>query len=102
MKSEVMLDFCFVRKRIGMFKTDVESELKKLFKGNLHWYLDERSEDNVEMIVAEVRGVSPWQTKDDVLNHMEQKGSDSFWEWLQGYHLQVYPNTKGCVSCGCQ
>jgi hypothetical protein len=101
MKSEVILDFCFVRKHIGWFKTDVELELKKLFEGGLHWYLDEKSEGDVEVIVAEVRGISRWQSEGEVLNHIEQKGSDSFWEWLQGYHLHVYPNTKGCVSCGC-
>jgi len=101
MNSETYLDFCFVREHKGPFAEEIDSLLKALFKGvRVSWYLDEKTEEGVDIVVAEVKGMSRWQTEDEVIEHIEEHARDDFWNYLQGYKLFVYPNKKGCGS-GC-
>lgn len=101
MNSETFLDFCFVRKARGNFGTEIDGLLTRLFKGTrLHWYLDEKLVDGAEVVVAEVKGMSRWQSEEEVIEHIEECGEEPFWEFLQGYQMYVYPNKKGCNSCG--
>lgn len=101
MNSETFLDFCFVREFQGAFRTDIENILTDLFKGTrLHWYLDEKVIEGVEVVVAEVKGMSRFQSEEEVIQYIEEKGTEPFWNYLQGYQMYVYPNKKGCNSCG--
>lgn len=101
MNSETFLDFCFVRQFQGNFTDDIETILSELFKGTrLHWYLDEKVIEGVEVVVAEVKGMSRFQSESEVIEFIEETGPDSFWDYLQGYQMYVYPNKKGCNSCG--
>jgi hypothetical protein len=101
MKSEVMLDFCFIRESVGQFKQEIENVLHTLFKTHrLHWYMDEKEFDNVEMVVAEVRGIGNFGSEEAVHAHIEMNAESDFWEWLQGYRFQVYPVNKGCACHG--
>lgn len=99
MNSETYLDFCFVREQKGPFAEEIDSLLKALFKGvRVSWYLDEKTEEGVDIVIAEVKGMSRWQTEDEVIEHIEEHAKDDFWNYLQGYKLFVYPNKKGCGS----
>jgi hypothetical protein len=103
MNSETYLDFCFIRKASGDFKAEVDSMLTKLFEGvRLNWYLDEKKEDGVEIVVAEVKGMSKWQSEDETIEYIENHAEESFWDYLQGYKMFIYPAKRGCNSCGTQ
>lgn len=101
MNSETYLDFCFIRKSAGNFAAEIDEMLSKLFKGiRLNWYLDEKVEDGVEIVVAEVKGMSKWQSENETIEFIEDHAEESFWDYLQGYKFFIYPAKKGCGSCG--
>lgn len=101
MNSETFLDFCFIREAEGNLGTEIDQMLTNLFKGTrLHWYLDEKIVDGAEVVVAEVKGMSRWKSETEVITHLETHGEEEFWKLLHGYQLVVYPNNKGCNSCG--
>jgi len=107
MKSECFFDFCFIctpLEKQENLKDAVEDELFNLFGESLHWYLDWRKNEEYEIVVAEVRGMEKWRSEEEVLFFLEERAHTEFWQWLQGYRLQVYPNQakeKGCGGCGC-
>ncbi|MBU8878022.1 hypothetical protein BGM26_03330 [Bacillus sp. FJAT-29790] len=101
MNSETYLDFCFVREASGNFASEIDKVLSNLFKGvRLNWYLDEKSKDGVEIVVAEVKGMSRWESEEETIEFIEGHAEDVFWEYLQGYKMFIYPNKKGCNGCG--
>lgn len=102
MNSETYLDFCFIRPQVGNFADTIDALLKELFKGiRVTWYLEEKSLDGAEMVVAEVKGMSRFQSEEEVIGHIETHAEEPFWNYLQGYKFFVYPNKKGCgSSCG--
>lgn len=101
MKSETFLDFCFIREVSGELKLEVDEMLSELFKGQrLHWYLDAKVEKGVEIIVAEVKGMSRFLSEQEVIDYIEDHAVEKFWTALQGYQFAVYPAKKGCGTCG--
>ncbi|MBB6454028.1 hypothetical protein HNQ94_002479 [Salirhabdus euzebyi] len=102
MASEAYLDFCFVREASGTLAKDVNVMFEELFENHrrLHWYLDEKEEQGVEIVVAEVKGMSKWKSEDDVIDYLEDKAGETFWHALQGYQFQVLPVMKGCCKSG--
>ncbi|WP_253701705.1 hypothetical protein [Bacillus sp. FJAT-27445] len=101
MNSETYIDFCFARKEAGSFSQEVDSLLKELFSGKrLNWYLEEKMVDGADVVIAEIKGMSPFQTEEETIHYIETKASEAFWEYLQGYKIFVYPNKRGCGSCG--
>lgn len=101
MNSETYLDFCFIRPAKGNFAEEIDKMLSKIFKGiRVNWYLEEKLEDGVEIVVAEVKGMSRWQSEDETIQFIEEHAEDAFWECLQGYKMFIYPNKRGCNSCG--
>ena len=101
MNSETYLDFCFVRQVSGHFASEIHKILTDLFKDiRLNWYLDEKTKDGVEIVVAEVKGMSGWESEEETIDFIEQHAGDKFWEYLQGYQMYVYPAKRGCGSCG--
>lgn len=102
MNSEAYIDFCFVREERGGFATEIEGLLKDIFQGiRVNWYLEEKITDGAEIVVAEVKGMGPWKSEDETLHYLEEIAGETFWEYLQGYQMYIYPNNpKGCSSCG--
>ena len=101
MNSETYLDFCFVRDAKGDFASEIHGILADLFKDiRLNWYLDEKTKDGAEIVVAEVKGMSSWESEEETIEFIEQHAGEKFWEYLQGYQLYVYPAKRGCGSCG--
>ena len=101
MNSETYLDFCFVRAEKGHFASEIHEILTDLFKDiRLNWYLDEKMKDGVEIVVAEVKGMSGWESEEDTIEFIEQHAEGEFWEYLQGYQMYVYPAKRGCSGCG--
>lgn len=101
MLSETYLDFCFVQKSRKSLVPEINAGFQEIFKRHrLHWYLDTKSKDGLEIVVAEIKGMSSWQTEEDVLDHLEQHASEEFWSTLQGYQFQVLPLKKGSGTCG--
>jgi len=101
MNSETYLDFCFIRKQTGEFSSDIDGLLKSLFgKKRLNWFLEEKTVDGAEMVIAEVKGMSDWGSEEETILFIEEHADSRFWEYLQGYKMFIYPVKKGCNSCG--
>src|SRR3954447_17239339 len=101
MTSETYLDFCFMRGKSGGFAIEIEQILKETFgKKRLNWYLEEKTIDGAEMVIAEVKGMSNWGSEEETILFLEDHADPKFWEYLQGYKMFIYPAKKGCNSCG--
>lgn len=101
MTSETYIDFCFVRPESGEFAAEIDELLKNTFvKKRLNWFLEEKSIDGAEMVVAEIKGMSDWSSEEETILFLEEHAGDKFWEYLQGYKMFIYPVTRGCNSCG--
>lgn len=101
MKSETYLDFCFVREYSGGLGDEVQAMFESLFKRErLYWYLDEKENLGAEIVVAEVKGMSGWESEEEVINFLEDYAEENFWTDLKGYQFNVLPVERGCGSCG--
>ncbi|MDZ5471604.1 hypothetical protein SM124_07565 [Bacillus sp. 31A1R] len=101
MNNETYLDFCFVKPSTENFSKEIDNILSEVFKNvRVNWYLEEKSIEGAQVVVAEVKGMSRFDSEDDVITHLEKNGGEEFWNYLQGYQLYVYSNRKGCGSCG--
>lgn len=101
MISETYLDFCFIRKQSGEFAADIDELLKSMFgKKRLNWFLEEKTIDGAEMVIAEIKGMSDWGSEEDTIQFIEENADSKFWDYLQGYKMFIYPVQKGCNSCG--
>lgn len=97
LNSETYLDFCFIREKDGFLKEDVHSMLEALFKHKIfHWYLDVKVNMGAEIVVAEVKGMSNWNSEQEVIDYLETQATDDFWALLQGFQFNVFPVRKGC------
>jgi hypothetical protein len=101
MNSETYVDFCFIREQTGDFAADIDELLKSMFgKKRLNWFLEEKTIDGAEMVIAEVKGMSDWGSEEETILFLEDHADSKFWEYLQGYKMFIYPAKKGCNSCG--
>ncbi|MFL6517362.1 MAG: hypothetical protein ACJ8GL_04725 [Bacillus sp. (in: firmicutes)] len=101
MTSETYIDFCFVRPKAGGFTAEIDEILKTTFaKKRLNWFLEEKTLDRAEMVVAEIKGMSDWGSEEETIQFIEENAGDEFWEYLQGYKMFIYPVKRGCNSCG--
>jgi hypothetical protein len=101
MTSETYIDFCFVRPALGSFAAEIDDLLKQTFsKKRLNWFLEEKTGEGIEMVVAEIKGMSNWQSEEETIQYIEDHAGEAFWEYLQGYKIFIYPVLKGCNSCG--
>ncbi|MFZ7944652.1 MULTISPECIES: hypothetical protein [Bacillaceae] len=101
MTSETYIDFCFVRPESGGFAAEIDELLKDTFeKKRLNWFLEEKTMDGAEMVVAEIKGMSDWGSEEETIKFIEEHAGEKFWEYLQGYKMFIYPAKRGCNSCG--
>jgi hypothetical protein len=101
MTSETYIDFCFVRPKAGGFTAEIDEILKTTFaKKRLNWFLEEKTLDRAEMVVAEIKGMSDWGSEEETIQFIEENAGDEFWEYLQGYKMFIYPVKRGCNSYG--
>lgn len=101
MTSETYLDFCFMRGESGGFSNEIEQILKETFgKKRLNWYLEEKTIEGAELVIAEVKGMSDWNSEEETILFLEENAGEMFWEYLQGYKMFIYPVKRGCNSCG--
>ncbi|MCI3921219.1 hypothetical protein MO973_13360 [Paenibacillus sp. TRM 82003] len=94
---------CLIREAAGegasSFEDDVEEELEALFSGLGYWYTEGKTENEAEVLVAEVKGRDGFADEESALRYLEERGSERFWSWLQGYRIQVEPIGAGCAHC---
>jgi hypothetical protein len=102
MNSETYIDFIFAKKHEGGgFTPEIDSLLKELFPGKrLSWYLEEKVSEGADVVIAEIKGMSPFQSEDEAIEFIETNAQGVFWDYLQGYKIFIYPNKRGCNSCG--
>ena len=66
MISETYLDFCFIREQAGEFSIVIDELLKNTFgKKRLNWFLEEKTIDGADMVIAEVKGMSDWSSEEE-------------------------------------
>lgn len=101
MNNETYIDFCFMRKESGDFSKEIDQMLRELFKGKrLNWYLEEKASEGADVVVAEIKGMSDWQSEEEAIMFIEAASGEMFWKYLQGYKMFIYPASRGCNSCG--
>lgn len=102
MNNETYLDFCFIRQKKENFSEEIHAILSKLFADvKLHWFLEEKVEQGVEMVIAQVKGMSKWCSEEEAIEFIESQAEPVFWDYLQGYQMYIYPvNKRGCANCG--
>ena len=101
MTSETYIDFCFIRSESGGFTKEIDQILKETFANKrLNWFLEEKTMDEAEMVVAEIKGMSDWGSEEETIMFLEENAGEKFWEYLQGYKMFIYPAKRGCNSCG--
>ncbi|WP_026573153.1 hypothetical protein [Bacillus sp. UNC438CL73TsuS30] len=101
MTSETYIDFCFIRSESGGFVKEIDQMLKETFANKrLNWFLEEKTMDEAEMVVAEIKGMSDWGSEEETIMFLEENAGEKFWEYLQGYKMFIYPAKRGCNSCG--
>jgi hypothetical protein len=101
MTSETYIDFCFVRPEVGGFSTEIDELMKNIFvKKRLNWFLEEKTVNGAEMVIAEVKGMSDWKSEEETIQFIEDNADEKFWEYLQGFQMFIYPVKRGCNSCG--
>lgn len=103
MRSEFFFDFCFVRESVRNedFVVAVEKHLERLFSGKGHWHMDGKQEGHLDIVVAEVQGMESWEKEEDALSFLEAEAMPLFWQWLQGYRIQIdVKEHADCSHCG--
>lgn len=101
MTSETYIDFCFMRAESSGFAAEIDELLKSLFgKKRLDWFLEEKTVDGTDMVVAEIKGMSNWGSEEETIQFIEENAGEKFWEYLQGYKMFIYPVKRGCEGCG--
>lgn len=102
MISETYIDFCFIRKKAEPdFAKEIDRMLQRLYyETRLEWNIHGREEQDVQIVLAEIKGMSRWQTEDEAIDFIETETDDQFWDYLQGYQVAVYPQMAGCGNCG--
>ncbi|WP_100408025.1 hypothetical protein [Bacillus solitudinis] len=98
MKSEVILDFCFMRIPKDGFRQEILNQLNQIFGDTIHWFLDVYEEADMEIVIAEIRSMGIWKSEKEIIYHLKENGTSDFLEWLKGYRMKIYPKEKGCNS----
>jgi hypothetical protein len=101
MDNEVILDICFIQSNTSPLKDKVQDELQRWFGSQLNWYIDSKTEQDKQIVVAEVRGQGPWSNEDELLHHIEDEASEAMLESIYGYSVKIVKKRKkGCCACG--
>ena len=104
MRAEFFMDLCFIRE-VDLsipFTQAVEQQLQALFGGEAKWYLESRQEENLELVLVEVKGAGDWETEEDLVTYLDDHASDQIMTWLQGYRIEldIKEQHESCVNCG--
>jgi hypothetical protein len=103
MKAEFFLDLCFIRVHVRgePFMDHIEAHLQLLFADKAIWTVKVRQEGHLDIALAEVQGIWSWENEEMVFNYLEKEASPQFWEWLQGYQIQLDVKEHAeCSHCG--
>lgn len=98
--SETYIDFCFIRENKGSLAKEIDEILSELFKDiKLNWYLEEKEIEETAVVVAEIKGMSRWQSEEETISFIENNATDLFWSYLQGYKIFIYPVKRKGANC---
>ncbi|WP_143006871.1 hypothetical protein [Paenibacillus tianmuensis] len=100
------MDLCFIREQVAdaprqPFAQNIDDQLKSLFPKHAKWSLEQKQADGLDYVIAEVTGTGAWEKDEDILAYLEERAAHHFWDWLQGYRLQVEVKEHAeCSHCG--
>jgi hypothetical protein len=89
--SEFFVNLCFIRseKEAGPMLEHVEASLDQTFHKSPVRRVFRRVDKGLEIVTAEVNGLSAWSCEEEVLDHLEAHLDDDCIRWLQGYMINV-------------
>lgn len=105
MLNEFIVDLCFIRPETELASPfpDMETELDLLFASSsasaAPCYVDRKREEGLDIAVAQVSGLSVWQSEQEVIAHMEDGMERGSMEWLSGYRVQVIAKEDAGACC---
>jgi hypothetical protein len=96
MMVEFFLNLCFIQVQVReeSFIDQIEAQLQQLFTDKGGWIVKTAQEAQLEIVLAEVQGIWDWENEDMIFAFLEQEASSQFWEWLQGYQLELDPKEE--------
>jgi hypothetical protein len=95
--SEYFIHLCFIRPELSEpteptnFVETLQEEARLLFPTVSSLYVDRKCEEDLEIVVCELNGLSLWETEEEVLLYMEERLSEEWLSLLAGYKIQVIP-----------
>ncbi|MEC0210084.1 hypothetical protein [Paenibacillus ehimensis] len=105
-KSEFFMDLCFIRQSAAdapgqTFAQIIDDQLKGLFPKHAKWTMEDKQEDGLDYVIAEVTGTGAWEKEEELLADLEERAAHHFWDWLQGYRLEFELKEHAeCSHCG--
>ncbi|PZD95583.1 hypothetical protein DNH61_13735 [Paenibacillus sambharensis] len=93
MPSEYTLNMCFIRPAgdAAGFHHEIEQEMTRLFHKGVRWSAERKLQDELDIAVVEVNGLTHLNTEEEVLGSLEDRMDSDCWEWLGGFELHVIP-----------
>jgi hypothetical protein len=77
----------------------METQMSELFPPHASIYIDRKQEDGMDIAVAEISGLSVWESEQDVITHLEAGMLPDSLQWLGGYRIQVIPKEDAGACC---
>ncbi|MBO9599802.1 MAG: hypothetical protein J7559_18515 [Cohnella sp.] len=101
MPSEYQLDLVFIRDDGDSERLleEIRLEMGRIMDGGAKWHAYGRTEHGLRVVVAEVNGLTPLTTEDEVIGRLESRMESDCWEWLSGYRLTVTPKEDAGSCC---
>ncbi|WP_166237777.1 hypothetical protein [Paenibacillus turpanensis] len=100
MEQEFTLELCFVHpaESEGVLENQVRGELGRLFAGH-YQYITSKREQELDIVLAEVRGKGAWNDEEQLLDYFEQNADLELLDTVSGFRLEVLKGKKGCSCC---
>lgn len=107
MKSELMMDLCFIRKCAAdsseqNFEQLIDDQLKSLFSKKMKWNIEHKQANDLDIVNVEIKGFGTWKRDEEIIAYLEERAQPHFWDWLQGYRIQIEVKEEHaeCSHCG--
>lgn len=93
------LNLCLIREQQtgGSLVKEARLQVMELFLGKGTCYVEGRTEDGLEIVVAEVQGSNQFELEEDVVDFVEQFATDELLSWIQGYQVKIELKTERCA-----
>jgi hypothetical protein len=100
MTNDVQLEVCCIAEQGSGLSQLVQDQLSELFDESFYIHASTKQENEVDIVIAEVRGKGNWRNEDELLGYIEEKADEAFLLSIHGVNVNVLNGKKGCSCCG--